>query len=291
MSGGQRRFAAYTWRAPRALLCRIIVCQRRTEPISHRLTDPISDPIAAAAPDWALFCDVDGTLLEIAETPDAVRVSDRLRRAIEHMTQCLDGAVALISGRRIEDLDRLFAPLRLPTAGLHGVERRDGAGRFHRLADPAEMEPLRPELRAFAEAMPGILLEDKGATLALHYRGVPAQAAAAQALVTRLTAGRLDRLRVLHGKMVIEIKPRVAHKGEVISAFLREPPFLGRRPVFLGDDVTDEDGFRVVNDLDGLTIRIGEAGRTHARYRLPSVDAVLVWLEALGDALAVRAKE
>jgi len=258
--------------------------------ISYRPTDPISELIAAAAPDWALFCDVDGTLLHIAETPDAVRVSDRLRRAIEGIARCLDGAVALISGRRIDDLDRLFAPLRLPTAGLHGLERRDGAGRQHRLADPTDMEPLRPALREFAEATPGVLLEDKGATLALHYRRVPARAEAARDLVTRLTAGRLDRLRVLDGKMVIEIKPRIAHKGEAIAAFLREPPFLGRRPVFLGDDVTDEDGFRVVNDHGGLTVRVGEDGRTQACRRLANVDAVLVWLEALPGALAERAK-
>lgn len=256
--------------------------------IPDRLTRPDSEPISVAAPDWALFCDVDGTLLDIAETPDAVRVSERLRRAIERVARCLDGAVALISGRRIEDLDRLFAPLRLPTAGLHGLERRDGAGRTRLLAEANEMEPLRPALRDFAEATPGILLEDKGATLALHYRGAPARAAEARALVTQLTAGRLDHLRVLDGKMVIEIKPRIAHKGEAIAAFLDEPPFRGRRPVFLGDDVTDEDGFRVVNDLGGVTVRVGAHEPTEARYHLANVDAVLVWIETLPDTLRMR---
>jgi len=260
-------------------------------PIPDRPTDPSSDPIPAAALDWALFCDVDGTLLHIAETPDAVRVSARLRRALGRMAERLEGAVALISGRRIDDLDRLFAPLHLPSAGLHGLERRDGAGRLHRLADAAEMEPLRPALRAFAAARPGVMLEDKGATLALHYRGDPARATEAREAVERLTAGRLDRLRVLDGKMVIEIKPRFAHKGEAIAAFLREPPFRGRRPVFLGDDVTDEDGFRVVNDLGGVTVRVGADGRTQASHRLAGVDAVLVWLEGLPAALTAKARE
>lgn len=286
---GQARIAAYTWRAMGGTLLEYRM-PAQDRPIIHRPTDLESELIAAAPTTLALFCDVDGTLLPIAEAPDAVRVSDRVRRALGRLAQALEGAVALISGRRIDDLDRLFAPLHLPTAGLHGLERRDGAGCLHRLADAAEMAPLRPELRAFAQSTEGVLLEDKGATLALHYRGAPARAGELRALVARLVAGRLDRLRVLEGKMVIEIKPRVAHKGEAIAGFMGEPPFAGRRPVFLGDDLTDEDGFRVVNELGGVTVRVGDEGRSEARHRLANVEAVLVWLETLPETLSARVK-
>lgn len=237
------------------------------------------------APDWALFLDVDGTLLPIAETPDAVAVSARLRAALRRLAPALGGAVALISGRPIAGLDRLFDPLRLPVAGLHGLERRDAANTLHTVASAAGVDKLRDPLRAFAAAHPGVLLEDKGAALALHYRRAPAVAAAARQLVRDLAGAMHGKLRVLDGKMVLEITSPLVDKGMAISAFMDEAPFAGRRPVFIGDDVTDEDGFEVVNDLGGYSIRVGAAEISAAAYQFADVASVLGWLEALPSRL------
>ncbi len=224
-------------------------------------------------------------MLHIAETPGAVVVSRHLRAALERIAPRLGQAIAMISGRPIAELDRLFAPLKLPSAGLHGLERRDARGRLHRLGEAAGLDALRGPLHDFAAANPGVLLEDKGRALALHYRGAPQLEARARRLVEDLTAERADRLRVLHGRMVVEIKPCLADKGAAIAAFMTEPPFAGRTPVFLGDDVTDEDGFRVVNELGGISIRIGDGAATSARYRLADVDTVLAWLADLPERL------
>jgi trehalose 6-phosphate phosphatase len=242
--------------------------------------------VLEASPDWALFLDVDGTLLHFAQTPDAVVVSEQLRAALGRIAPLLDHALALISGRPIAELDRLFAPLRLPVAGLHGLERRDAAGRLHLLADDEGLNELRDPLAAFAARCPGVLLEDKGRALALHYRQAPEAEAEARRLVGRLVAAGGGGLRMLDGKMVLEIKPDASHKGDAIAAFMREPPFAGRCPVFAGDDVTDEDGFEVVNELGGVSVLVDGGRETAASHRLDDVGAVLDWLSALPDALA-----
>jgi trehalose 6-phosphate phosphatase len=237
------------------------------------------------AADWALFLDVDGTLLDIAETPDAVEVSDHLRAVLGRVAPLLGGALALISGRPIAQLDRLFAPLSLPAAGLHGLEHRDAAGRTRILGEPEMLDGLRTALEDFAADHAGAMLEDKGRALALHYRRAPESEAAARELVAQVTAGRERELRVVDGKMVLEIKPRLADKGAAVELFMAEVPFAGRRPVFIGDDVTDEDAFAVVNRLGGHSIRVGELAGTSARHTLPDVEAVVDWLEALPGAL------
>ncbi len=233
------------------------------------------------APDWALFLDVDGTLVPIAETPDAVAVSVRLCEALRDVMPALDGAVALISGRRIADLDRLFAPLRLPAAGLHGLERRDAAGTVNRIGGSAGLDDLREPLRAFAAAHPGVLLEDKGPALALHYRRAPAAAEAVRQLAAEMTAAMQGKVRVLFGKMVVEFALPLADKGMAIAAFMAEAPFAGRRPVFIGDDVTDEDGFAMVNKLGGYSVRVGAIEASAATYQLADVAAVVDLLHAL----------
>lgn len=253
-------------------------------PVAPR--DPATGQVVEAAADWALFLDVDGTLLPIAETPDGVEVSDHLRAVLARLAPLYGHALALISGRPIAELDQLFAPLALPSAGLHGLERRDAAGRIRRLGEPAWLDALRRALGDFAAAHPGVLLEDKVRTLALHYRRAPEAEAAARRAVAELIGGDDQRLRVIEGKMVLEIKPRLADKGAAVAAFLGEPPFAGRRPVFIGDDVTDEDAFAVVNRLGGTSVRVGDLPGTAARYRLPDVNAVVAWLEALPATLA-----
>lgn len=151
---------------------------------------------------------------------------------------------------------------------------------MHKSGMAPALDNIRPQLRNFAAHNDGILLEDKGAALALHYRLAPSAEEAARLLIDRLIADR-DDLHYLAGKMVFEIKPRAVDKGVAISCFMNEPPFSGRMPVFLGDDVTDEDGFRIVNSAGGISIRVGGVAVTAAQYGLPNVDSVHDWLCAV----------
>lgn len=241
----------------------------------------------AGNPLWAVFLDVDGTVLKIAPTPDAVEVSDSLRHVLDKLRPLLGGALALVSGRTIADLDYLFAPLHLPTAGLHGQERRDARGKVHREDKRAALEDIKATLEDFASNHAGVLIEDKTHAVAVHYRQAPKAKRKLRAEVQRLVEARAD-LQILDGKMVFEIRPRGIDKGTAIKAFLAEPPFVGRQPIFLGDDVTDEDGFAFVNSKGGHTIRVGGRGKTAARFRLPNVTAVIEWLEWLAEDLETR---
>jgi trehalose 6-phosphate phosphatase len=234
--------------------------------------------------DIAMFLDVDGTLLEFAQRPDAVVPSTRLPDILVRLDVALGGALALISGRAVKDLDRIFDPLRLPSGGQHGLERRDAGGRLHKADLAHTLDDIRPQLRDFTDHHDGTLLEDKGSALALHYRLAPSAEAAAHALVDRLVSER-DDLHFLAGKMVFEIKSHTVDKGVTIARFMAEPPFAGRLPVFLGDDVTDEDGFRFVNHAGGVSIRVGETAASAARHGLPDVDAALDWLFAVLEQL------
>ena len=224
---------------------------------------------------WALFLDVDGTILGFADTPDGVAPGRRLTRVLREIDACLGGAVALISGRTIANLDQLFAPWKPPVAGLHGLERRDAAGRLHALGEAEALEHLRLPLTQLAAYHDGAILEDKGRALAIHYRQVPDAAAGIRQRVGELVQPCSSELRVIHGKMVSEIKPQHADKGSAIHAFMGEAPFAGRLPVFIGDDVTDEDGFAAVNALDGHTVHVGGGTVTDARFGLSSVDDVI----------------
>ena len=234
----------------------------------------------------ALLIDVDGTLLEIAPHPDRVEVPPGLPRLLERLAGERDGALALVSGRPIADLDRLFEPWHGAAAGLHGIERRrpDGS-RVESEATPADaaaaaaLDRLRPELRAVERQRPGVWLEDKRRTLALHYRAVPEAGAEIRDRAERLLREQGDGLRLIPGKMVVEFQPRGHGKDGAIAAFMAEPPFRGRLPVFLGDDTTDEEGFAEVNRRGGLSIRVGAPLATSAAaYSLPSVAAARDWL-------------
>jgi trehalose 6-phosphate phosphatase len=239
-------------------------------------------PPPLRAGDIALFLDVDGTLLEIEREPSAVHVPERLCRLLEQLQAATGGALALVSGRTLDQLDRLFSPLRLSAAGLHGLERRNLDLRMERAApDPRALERARLRLAGFAAAHPGVLLEDKGLTLALHYRQAPAAAADVIAAAELAVADSGGALVLLHGKMVCELKPPGVDKGRAIAAFLAEPPFAGRRPVFAGDDVTDEPGFVTVNQRGGVSIRIGRGPPTAAVFGYSNVRALHTWLREL----------
>lgn len=232
-------------------------------------------------PGWAMFLDVDGTLVDIESHPDEVRATPQLRQALADAARALGGALALVSGRSIASVDRIFAPLCLPAAGLHGLERRDADGRVHYPAGYAErIAAARAELVDFVQSGPGLLLEDKGAALALHYRNAPDLASACVAHMERARRAAGADFHVQQGKMVLELKPSGQDKGTAIAAFMQEPPFSGRTPVFVGDDLTDEDGFRMVNSLGGLSIRVGPQPGTAASIVASGVADIRGWLAA-----------
>lgn len=231
------------------------------------------------APPWAYFLDIDGTLVAIARTPGSVRIERGLRTVIERLYRSAGGAVALITGRPISDVDRLFPGIRLPVAGQHGIERRGTSGRVTRHRFPASrLGPARMRLAEAARRHPGLLLEDKGLSLALHYRRAPRLGAYAHRLMRQLAGTLGPAYCVQAGKRVVEIRPTGRDKGTAIRDFMRERPFKGRTPLFLGDDATDEFGFAMVNRLGGHSIKVGP-GATSARWRLRHDEAVRSWIE------------
>ncbi len=238
---------------------------------------------------WALFLDVDGTLVEFAPTPDAVRVGQRLVELLNRLNTALGGAVALVSGRPIAKLDELFDPLRLPAAGNHGIERRDATGEtFLPDIQPRDLDPVRAAFERFAEDNAGVVVEDKGTSVALHYRLAPEAADSARRLAHSIMLDIGSGFCTQTGKMLVELRPAGADKGGAIEAFMTEPPFAGRVPVFIGDDETDEDGFAAVNRIGGHSIRVGDADSSVASWWACDIGAVLDWLEQI--ATEVRAE-
>lgn len=241
---------------------------------------PANGRLPEQAPRWAFFLDVDGTLLEIRELPELARPTPRIKSIVQHLQLVTHGAVALISGRSIKALDAIFLPLVLPTAGLHGLERRDAQGGM--ITDNSKDESLahvRARLQQFCENYAGTMLEDKDVTIALHYRNAPEAEEAAHRIMYGIVRELGAGFEVKRGKMVVEVRPTGDNKGSAIAEFMKEAPFKGKTPVFIGDDVTDEDGFDMVNRMDGYSIRVGEDGATNARYRITDVETVLSWLE------------
>lgn len=239
---------------------------------------PAAPRLPTLAAGWAIFLDIDGTLLEHAARPDAVQAGAPVQRLLEALRRGTAGAFALISGRAITDIDALFAPLRLPVAGAHGAERRDAAGRVHRHQVPGEpVRRMAARIGEIAARHEGLLFEDKGQNLALHYRLAPQAAGVARAALQEAASQLGESYEVLEGKMVVELKPTGRDKGVAIGEFMAEPPFAGRTPVFIGDDVTDEFGFGVVNRLGGHAVKVG-AGVSVAPYRVADAAAVRDWL-------------
>lgn len=231
---------------------------------------------------WALFLDVDGTLLEFQPDPHAVRPDRELLDLLARLAVALDGAVALVSGRPLSSLDAMFDPLRLPAAGLHGLERRTALGRVEQ---PSAAVPpaARAALATLRDAYPGLLLEDKGASVALHYRRAPSLEPVVREAAERALASLGPAWQLLAGAFVYELKPAGITKGTAVEAFLGEPPFAGRRPVYVGDDVTDLDGIAAAERLGGDGIAVG--GRVAARWRLPDPAATRRWLGLVLEAL------
>jgi trehalose 6-phosphate phosphatase len=208
-------------------------------------------------------------------------VPERVHAVLGRLPEATAGAIAFVSGRTLADLDRLLGPGRFPLAAIHGLHRRDAEGRLSSAAaDGDDFDRLHESLQHLVDDYPGTLLEHKGITLALHYRQRPEIEHELLERVADCLGDMRSRLKLLRGKMVLEIKPLDGDKGKAIAAFMTEPPFAGRTPVFVGDDVTDEDGFRAVNALGGVSVKVN-AGPSSAGYRLPDTDAVIGWLEEL----------
>ena len=231
----------------------------------------------------ALFLDVDGTLLELAARPQAVSVPDDLRQRLRTLFLASGGAVALVSGRAITDLDALFAPLVLPSAGLHGFEHRGASGAYRRRPPPstAALESARGAMLHLARQHAGLLVEDKRFALALHYRDVPQLEDVVVAAMRDVAACVGEELELQRGKMVVELRPAGATKAQAVAAFLQEAPFAGRLPVFIGDDLTDEPAFELVNDRGGLSAVVNAVRPSAARTRFSDVTAVRDWLALL----------
>ncbi len=227
----------------------------------------------------ALFLDVDGTLLEIAATPDRVRVPSSLRNTLRLSFEREHGALALISGRSLADLDTLFAPHVFPAAAKHGLEVRLSTGEVLRPdIDPSSLDRARRWLEFFVREHRGLLLEDKGVALALHYRLAPRMAHDVAVVMNELCADLGEKFCVRSGKCVYQIMPRGFDERSGIELLTRDRVFTGRTPVFVGDDPTDEVGFQAVNSMGGHSIRVGDLEQTAARYRFSHVSTVVAWL-------------
>lgn len=241
----------------------------------------MKDILPTGRPDWALFLDVDGTMLDFAPTPEAVTVSPDLPERLDRLARRFGGALALVSGRSLGDLDRLFHPFRFAAAGVHGAERRDIGGKLHRAGLGREaLDPVRGELARFAADHPGVLIEDKGLGVVLHFRQAPHAETAARALVETLLSRLPAGTSVQAGHFVLELMAHDSGKRAAVEAFMRERPFAGRVPVYVGDDLTDLDALAFAQTAGGHGILVGRDARP-GWGRLPDPAAVREWLKRL----------
>ncbi|WP_028745321.1 trehalose-phosphatase [Rhizobium mesoamericanum] len=251
-----------------------------SEPFSAKMPQPASgqkellSALSSSPQDCALFLDIDGTLLDLADVPDAIVVPPFLPTSLEIASRRLGGALALVTGRALAYADELFSPFRFPVAGLHGAELRRPDGKVAKAETTAAFEVLKADLRKETEGLEGVLVEDKGAAVAAHYRLAPQRQAQVEPIMERLLTKAGPNWTLQRGKMVLEIRPASADKGQAVEAFLSIPPFVGRRPIVIGDDVTDEAMFRVANRRGGLSVRVGAFFETAATLTLPSASVV-----------------
>jgi trehalose 6-phosphate phosphatase len=236
---------------------------------------PAPAPLASLG-EIALFLDLDGTLAPIAPRPFDVGPDPERNALLARLAITLDGRIAVVSGRSIQDVDRILERSVAAVAGLHGLERRSASGTLHRAPPHDGLGRARSAFQELAYEHPGLLVEDKGASIALHYRGNPQAAAAALRHANETAAA--TGLTLQEGAMVVELRTPGSDKGDAILEFLSEAPFAGAKPVFVGDDLTDEHGFAVVERRGGIAIKAGATHPTVARFRLADTRAVLNWL-------------
>jgi trehalose 6-phosphate phosphatase len=239
-------------------------------------------PLPKSSDGWAFFLDIDGTLIDIAPTPDAIVVPPDLPAVLDRLRAQAGGALALMTGRSIATVDHLFAPARLPAAGIHGTEIRIWGDDISRSPPAPELIGIRQHLATFVAAHAGTLLEDKGSAVSVHYRANPSLHDIVEAEVRAVAAAGRGDLVVQPGKMVFEIRPGHADKGRALGTFMKSEAFRSRRPLAIGDDVTDESMFQAARDLGGCALRVGptETGSiASAGFTDPA--AVRAWLASL----------
>jgi trehalose 6-phosphate phosphatase len=252
------------------------------------MTEPLAELTIDVNPSskYALFLDFDGTLVEIARRPEEVQLDSFTRRALIKLDDYFSGALAIVTGREIGDLDQFLHPLTLPVAGVHGLTRRSADGRIHcrnQRHDNSFVVHVLAFLQPFVDLNAGLQLETKSHAVALHYRRNPElEEACIQAM--RDATRDLSGYHVVRGKMVIEAKIEGGNKGAAVADFLSETPFAGRKPIFAGDDLTDEDAFQEVNRRHGISIKVGLEG-TCAGYRADTTIEFLAWLQNLAESI------
>lgn len=246
--------------------------------------DHTAPPVAATR--LAIFTDFDGTLVELAETPDSIDVPLSLPHALERAARELDSAFAVLTGREIEDIDKYLAPLILPVAGAHGTHRRRADGTMEPVdaAAARSAAEIAQAVEPLVLAHPELLLEAKDGAVALHFRQMPELEAMCRIAMEEAVL-QVDDFILVPGKMVFEARPRGFSKGTALRAFMSEEPFIGRTPIFIGDDTTDEDGFIAAQELGGVGIKLGQ-GDTAARMRIANVASVHALIQGLGDIAA-----
>jgi len=245
---------------------------------------PAASGIPFPPTDCCFFLDFDGTLVDFAATPDTIEVPSELISLLAALGATHDGALAIVTGRALADIDCYLAPLYLPTAALHGTVRRNLSGQLYGGADAVEFvtrtSMVRERIADWLTIHPGLLLEDKGLALAVHFRALPYDARLLHELQTELhreLATELpEGMELLNGDFVVEVRPRGADKRSAVEAFLAEAPFRDRFPVYLGDDLADINAMIAVESCGGLAIAVGQ--RLQMRYHVPSPTAARAWL-------------
>jgi trehalose 6-phosphate phosphatase len=235
---------------------------------------PLSVPMHEAA----LFIDLDGTLAAIAERPEDVVAEPYRTGLLRLLERALGGRLVIVSGRPIDDIDRILENAVTSVAGVHGLERRGPSGKFESAEPHPQLDRVRTILESFAKSRPALHLEFKALGVALHYRQAP-QAGREVLNVARRLAWATG-LKLQEGRMVVELRSPGADKGDAVREFMKLPPFRMGTPIFVGDDITDEDGFAAAQELDGIGVLVGNWRDTKANAQLQGVQDVLAWLDS-----------
>ena len=260
----------------------MLIAKRTSRMPRRPLPAPALPAIDAA---WALLLDVDGTLLDFVDDPRAVQVSPQLLALLHALHRVTGGALALVSGRKVDDLDRIFDRPRWAVVGMHGLELRHANGGFRRLTvSQALLTRMHREALALAARFDGVQVENKQLAVALHCRQSPDVFERLREAATAVVA-LLPGYELQPGNQVLEFKPTGIDKGRALLELLQHAPFAGRVPVYLGDDLTDEHAFAAINQRHGISIRVGDREPSAAHFTLPDPAATEVWLTRVLDAL------